>query len=126
MHVSSKGPFGVGILDNLQQIRGAPSAVTWFSNFSTKRSHNQLQGGKYLFGCGIRLQMAEVVENDKLDAEIVGDGDGEVQEVGRGNGDGPGEFEVGVKGVDKVDELFKLLMRAQGNADIVINVVEEE
>eukprot|EP00061_Rhincodon_typus_P005812 g25782.t1 len=60
-----------------------------------------------------------------IGAEIVtGDGDGEVQEGEGGIGDGPGEFKVVVK--CKVDELFKLLMKARGNTDTVINVAGEE
>eukprot|EP00061_Rhincodon_typus_P008924 g31979.t1 len=60
------------------------------------------------------------------DVEVIRDGNREMQEGERGVGDGPSEFEVGVKGVNKVDELFKLLMGAQGSADTVINVAEEE
>eukprot|EP00061_Rhincodon_typus_P012536 g38325.t1 len=41
-------------------------------------------------------------------------------------GDGPGEFEVGVKGVGEVDELFELLMGVRGSTDAVINIAEEE
>eukprot|EP00061_Rhincodon_typus_P011297 g36207.t1 len=60
-------------------------------------------------------------------AEVVTrDGDREVQEGEGGIRDGPGEFEVGVEGVGKVDELFKLLMGAQGSTGTVINVAEEE
>eukprot|EP00061_Rhincodon_typus_P011185 g36020.t1 len=56
---------------------------------------------------------------------VTRDGDGEVQ--GEGDiRDGPGEFEVGVRGVSKVDELFNLLMGARGSANTVINVAEEE
>eukprot|EP00061_Rhincodon_typus_P004354 g22374.t1 len=54
------------------------------------------------------------------------DGNREVQEGERGIRDGPGELDVGVEGVSKVDELFKLLVRAQGGADTVIDVAEEE
>eukprot|EP00061_Rhincodon_typus_P008614 g31375.t1 len=57
---------------------------------------------------------------------VTGNGDREVQEGEGGVGDGPGEFEVRVKAVSKVDELFKLLMGARGSADTVINVVEEK
>eukprot|EP00061_Rhincodon_typus_P017091 g45635.t1 len=57
---------------------------------------------------------------------VTRDGDREAQEGEGSNGDGPGEFEVGVKGVSKVDELLKLLVGAQGSADTVINVAEEE
>eukprot|EP00061_Rhincodon_typus_P002957 g18911.t1 len=52
--------------------------------------------------------------------------DREVQEREGGIRDGLGEFEVDVKGVSKVDELFKLLMVARGSADSVIDVAEEE
>eukprot|EP00061_Rhincodon_typus_P003877 g21198.t1 len=54
------------------------------------------------------------------------DGDREGQEGGRGIRDGPGEIKVGVKGVSKVDELFELLVGAQGGTDTVIDVTEEE
>eukprot|EP00061_Rhincodon_typus_P007346 g28954.t1 len=57
---------------------------------------------------------------------VTRDGDGEVQE---GEGiirDGPGEFEVGLKGVRKFDELFKLLVAARGSVNTVIGVAEEE
>eukprot|EP00061_Rhincodon_typus_P013303 g39596.t1 len=57
---------------------------------------------------------------------VTRDGDGEVQEGEGGIGDGPGEFEVGVKGVSKVDELFKLFVGARGSANAVIDVAEEE
>eukprot|EP00061_Rhincodon_typus_P006649 g27511.t1 len=57
---------------------------------------------------------------------VTRDGGGEVQEGEKGIGDGPGEFEVGVKGISKVDEQFKLLVGAQGSADTVIDVTEEE
>eukprot|EP00061_Rhincodon_typus_P007869 g29977.t1 len=53
-------------------------------------------------------------------------GDREVQEGERGIRDGPGEPEVEAKGVSKVDELFKLIMGAQGSADTAIDVAEEE
>eukprot|EP00061_Rhincodon_typus_P006752 g27732.t1 len=57
---------------------------------------------------------------------VIRDGDREAQEVGGGIGNGPGEFEVGVKGVSKADELFKLLVGAQGSTGAVINVAKEE
>eukprot|EP00061_Rhincodon_typus_P015067 g42536.t1 len=41
---------------------------------------------------------------------VTGYGDKEVQEREGGIRDGPGEFEVGVKGASKVDEMFKLLL----------------
>eukprot|EP00061_Rhincodon_typus_P018476 g47656.t1 len=53
-------------------------------------------------------------------------GNEEVQEEGGGVRNGPGEFEVRVKDVVEVDELFKLLVGARGGADTVINVAEEE
>eukprot|EP00061_Rhincodon_typus_P013604 g40079.t1 len=59
-------------------------------------------------------------------AHVTGDGDGEAHEVKRGIGDGPGEFEVGVKGAGRVDELFEHLMGAQGSTNIAINIAEEE
>eukprot|EP00061_Rhincodon_typus_P001598 g15243.t1 len=37
-----------------------------------------------------------------------------------------GELKVGVEGVNEVDELLKLLVRARGSADTVIDVTEEE
>eukprot|EP00061_Rhincodon_typus_P018218 g47307.t1 len=57
---------------------------------------------------------------------VTRDGNGEVQEGEGGIGDGPGELKVGLKGVCKVDELFKLLMGARGSTDTVIDVAEEE
>eukprot|EP00061_Rhincodon_typus_P007078 g28383.t1 len=57
---------------------------------------------------------------------VTRDGDRGVQEGEGGIGDGPGEFEVGARGVSKVDELFKLLMGAQGSADTIINVMEDK
>eukprot|EP00061_Rhincodon_typus_P003803 g21010.t1 len=54
------------------------------------------------------------------------DGNGGVQEGDGGIGDGLGEFEVGMKGVSKVDKLFELLMGARSSVDTVINVTEEE
>eukprot|EP00061_Rhincodon_typus_P013296 g39585.t1 len=56
---------------------------------------------------------------------VARDGRGAVQEGEGGIVDGPGEFEVRVKGVGKVDELFKLI-GARGSADTVISVAEEE
>eukprot|EP00061_Rhincodon_typus_P016058 g44074.t1 len=53
-------------------------------------------------------------------------GDREFQEGEGGIRDGLGEFEVGVKGLSKVDELFKLLMGARGSVGTVIDVAEEE
>eukprot|EP00061_Rhincodon_typus_P005979 g26134.t1 len=50
----------------------------------------------------------------------------EVQEGEESIGNGPGEFEVGVKCVRKVDELFELLVGARGGADTVIDIAEEE
>eukprot|EP00061_Rhincodon_typus_P014452 g41475.t1 len=57
---------------------------------------------------------------------VTGDGDREVQDGEGGVGDGPGEFEVGVKGIGEVDELIKLLMRAQGSTITLISIAEEE
>eukprot|EP00061_Rhincodon_typus_P007221 g28702.t1 len=48
-------------------------------------------------------------------------GDGEVKDGEEGIRDGPGELKVGVKGVSKVDELFKLLMGTRGSIDTVID-----
>eukprot|EP00061_Rhincodon_typus_P006271 g26737.t1 len=53
-------------------------------------------------------------------------GDGELQEGEGCMGDGPGEFEVGVKRFSKIDELFNLLIVARGSTDTVIDVMEEE
>eukprot|EP00061_Rhincodon_typus_P008024 g30260.t1 len=50
---------------------------------------------------GLEIDVVEVVTRDE---------DGKVQEGEGGIGDGSGEFEVGVKGVSKVDELSKLLV----------------
>eukprot|EP00061_Rhincodon_typus_P006067 g26306.t1 len=58
--------------------------------------------------------------------EVARDGDGEDQEGEGGVRDGPGEFEVGMKDVGEVDELFVLLVGARGSTDTVINVAEEE
>eukprot|EP00061_Rhincodon_typus_P005911 g25997.t1 len=57
---------------------------------------------------------------------VTRDEDGEVQEGEGGIGDGPGAFEVGLTGVSKVNELFKLLVGARGGVNTVINVAEEE
>eukprot|EP00061_Rhincodon_typus_P003259 g19653.t1 len=57
---------------------------------------------------------------------VTRDGDREVQEGEGGIRDGPGEFEVGVRSVSKVDELFKFLVGIQGSAYTVIDVAEEE
>eukprot|EP00061_Rhincodon_typus_P017654 g46443.t1 len=60
-------------------------------------------------------------------AEIVtGDGDREIQKGVGGVRDDQHNFEVGVKGVSKVDEVFKLLMGARSSTDTVIHVAEEE
>eukprot|EP00061_Rhincodon_typus_P003608 g20509.t1 len=57
---------------------------------------------------------------------VTRDGDREVQEREGGIGESPGEFEVVVTGVSKVDELFELLVGAGGGADTVIVITEEE
>eukprot|EP00061_Rhincodon_typus_P010011 g33946.t1 len=65
-----------------------------------------------------------MAEDDALVLEV--DGDSEIQEGEGGIGDGPDEFEDVVKVVSDVDELLKLLMGAQGSANTVIDVAEEE
>eukprot|EP00061_Rhincodon_typus_P016185 g44263.t1 len=88
-------------------------------------------GGEGMTSDGaVGLLVAEVADDDALDAEVdgvvfTGDGDGEVQEGEGDVGDGPGEFEVRVKGVRKVDQLFKLLIGARDSANTLINVAEE-
>eukprot|EP00061_Rhincodon_typus_P003446 g20092.t1 len=57
---------------------------------------------------------------------VARDGNGEFQEGERGIRYGPGELEVGVKGVSKIDELSKLLMGVRGRAKTVIDVTEKE
>eukprot|EP00061_Rhincodon_typus_P000509 g11926.t1 len=54
------------------------------------------------------------------------DGNREVQEGEKCIGDGLGELTVGVEDVSEVDELFEVLMGAQGGADTVIDIMEEE
>eukprot|EP00061_Rhincodon_typus_P019025 g48458.t1 len=54
------------------------------------------------------------------------DGDGEVQEGDGGVRNCLDEFEDGVEGVGKVDELLKLVAGARGSNDAVINIVEKE
>eukprot|EP00061_Rhincodon_typus_P013956 g40669.t1 len=80
-----------------------------------------MRGGVAQVGIGIGgLEIDVSVE------AVTRDGDGEAQEGERSIRDGPGEVEVGVKDVSKVDELFKLLMGARGGADTIIDVAEEE
>eukprot|EP00061_Rhincodon_typus_P011105 g35883.t1 len=57
---------------------------------------------------------------------VAGDGGREVQEGEGGIRDGPGEFQIRVKDVGEVDELFKLLVGLPSSTDAVIKVVEEE
>eukprot|EP00061_Rhincodon_typus_P015934 g43884.t1 len=72
-------------------------------------------------GLGIYV-VVEVAKDDALDVEVgieVQEGEGDIR-------DGPGELEVGVKGVSKDDELFKLRMGARSSTDTVIDESEEE
>eukprot|EP00061_Rhincodon_typus_P008640 g31432.t1 len=72
-------------------------------------------------------EAADAIDHvDGCAGEPLSNVDREVQEGEGGFGDGPGEFEIGVKGVGKVDELVKLLVGARGSADTVIDVAEEE
>eukprot|EP00061_Rhincodon_typus_P006772 g27761.t1 len=71
------------------------------------------------FVCGIIVTLEAA-----QDGHVTKDGDREGQEREGGVRRGLGEFQVGVKGVSKVNELFKLLMGAE--ADTVIKVEEEE
>eukprot|EP00061_Rhincodon_typus_P010708 g35211.t1 len=83
--------------------------------------------GKWVRG-GV-VQVAVGVGGLEIDVgveAVTRDGNREVQEGDRGIRVGLGELEVGVKGVSKVDELFKLPVGAQGSADTVINLAEEE
>eukprot|EP00061_Rhincodon_typus_P007954 g30140.t1 len=83
-------------------------------------------GGRVIGGV---VEVAVGVDGFETDIganSVGGDGDGEVQEGEGGVRDGPGEFEVRVKGVGEVDELFELFVGARSSTNTVINVVEEE
>eukprot|EP00061_Rhincodon_typus_P018010 g46988.t1 len=80
--------------------------------------------GRWVRGFVVKIAMGVSGFEIDVGVEMVTrDGDGDVQEEEGGIGDGPGEFVVGVKGAD---ELFKLLLGAQGSANTVINIAEEE
>eukprot|EP00061_Rhincodon_typus_P016126 g44174.t1 len=53
-------------------------------------------------------------------------GDRQVQEGEGGVRNGAGEFEDIMEGVGDIDELFELLMGAQGSTDTVINIAEKK
>eukprot|EP00061_Rhincodon_typus_P007603 g29452.t1 len=54
------------------------------------------------------------------------DGNGEIQEEEGDVRNSPGEFEGGVEGVGKVNELLVVFMKARDCTDVVINIAEEE
>eukprot|EP00061_Rhincodon_typus_P015416 g43074.t1 len=105
----------LGLTDVEEATSGATDTVDQVGGYVAELDELEVRD-HILAGDRVRGGVAQVamgVGGFEIDIRVelvTGDGEG-------GIGDGPGEFEVGVNGVSKVDELFKLVMEARGRAD---------